>query len=149
MTMKIVIEEENFYDILESKIYNASDKEFIDFIEKEFYQLKSLQVNKYKNNLKQLKLMDPELFSTVIARLAYLEESKDALKSMTFFSGITFLVISAYMGFVETTIPGFEKVSPAVSFISILCLYGIFTYLLGNSRREKSLVIYFRNLVKS
>lgn len=55
MTTQIVIGEENFYDILESKIYNASDKEFIDFIEKEFYQLKSLQVNKYKKKSKAIK----------------------------------------------------------------------------------------------
>ena len=148
MVVQTTTVEENFSDTLESKIYNAGDREFLKFIDEEFYKLKSEKVIKYKENIKCLKQMDSDLVSTALARLSYLEEAKDGLKGMTFFSGITILVITAYLGFVESIVD-FEKISPVVYFISVLTLYIIFTFLINTSRHDKSLVLFFKSLINS
>ena len=125
MVVQTTTVEENFSDTLESKIYNAGDREFLKFIDEEFYKLKSEKVIKYKENIKCLKQMDSDLVSTALARLSYLEEAKDGLKGMTFFSGITILVITAYLGFVESIVD-FEKISP----VFILYRYLLYTLFL-------------------
>lgn len=133
--------------VVKDIVFNKSDEDLLKFIRKEFIEMSSKNLHKYKNNLDSLRKIDRVTRITAIARMKMLQEVNDISKSVAILTTFVVAISAAYFILLESMF-GQGIVATLIYFFLICSLFIVVSIKIGNNNGKRATAIYFQELLE-